>query len=1238
MPEICLDNNLHTNSGTSQQQRALSALAAQYVLVDERSTADLLIFAKKYGSYLNYFDDSNVPAGDWSVFMSKDISVIISSIQEWNARDYISYIKNLYSNIQSATTNADAQTNFKYIFDLIFSLSKNLNDTLIELSAKDAYAAFLSASISSKLAIPSTQLKVYYISFLGTVLSGASLPATDPFSPFNSTVSVSLNASDFQNMFGFIDAAPWIMSNNVIVPPATLFTGDSITGIINNNFFTGAVTAYLNGIASIINQTGAYLNKTILNYPEHSPHYALYLSFLRLFKFAQDHLNKYTNRHLKFYYKKTLKLKNNNGLPDTAHLVFTLQKNIDQHLLKKGTQFKAGKNVNGNDIFYVLTNDVVANQATIQMLKSLYLVKNFNNRTSIIPQQLFASPVANSSNGQGGKITNTDNSWYAFGDLTNPDFVSNSIANIGFAIASNILFLNEGTRTIKITINTQRLTKDADLTGIFSVKFTGNKKWFDASDYSSGSDNNIDVKTKAATNQLIIIITLNGNAPPIIPYSQKIHGGNFTQALPMIQILVSNYEYYSAIKSLLISLITIEVHVDEVKNISLQNDAGKIDTSKPFKPFGEFPDTGSSLIIANKEIFQKPLNSLIINFSGLTFPDTTDSNTKSINVTANILSIAKWNDLDFLDSSGNIVGSATMAAAGESLNIQLSNLQQPVIPDPDFTPDFPYTASSTSGFIKLIVNQPDFNLYNYLKNVQVAAAKNTVTLTGDPPTTYQLNAPATPPPAQPSPVVNALYLSYDARTTFLSQSIDEKKDFNNRQNFFYHIEPFGFREMHPFLFSIPPETDTSLIENQLTILPVFNLDNGSQSNADKGQSADPDNGGELWIGITGSQQGETQSVLFEVFEGSSNPLKNNATVNWFYLSNNNWIAFDPQTNINDQTNNLSESGLIVFNMPYDTTTNNTRADNNLLWLRASVNNNTDAVSKLISVQTNAAKAQFVVNAAQNIYFTENIPANTISKPAVADAALKQTSQPYASFGGSPKETNKQFNQRISERLRHKHRAVTAWDYERLILQNFPQIHKVKCLNHTDLKSKTQSYNEMKPGDVMIVTIPDLSLVSGASPLLPFTNVRLLTDIKKFIKPLCSSFVHVHVCNPQFETVQFDFNVYFKNNNSNSSYYITQLNTDIQHFMMPWAFGSNKKDIEFGGKIEKSVVLKFVQDRPYVDFVTCFKMFKYIFRIDGTYSAPTADADEATASTARSILVPHFKNNIYPTANCKCNGQ
>jgi hypothetical protein len=148
-------------------------------------------------------------------------------------------------------------------------------------------------------------------------------------------------------------------------------------------------------------------------------------------------------------------------------------------------------------------------------------------------------------------------------------------------------------------------------------------------------------------------------------------------------------------------------------------------------------------------------------------------------------------------------------------------------------------------------------------------------------------------------------------------------------------------------------------------------------------------------------------------------------------------------------------------------------------------------------------------------------------------------------------------------------------------------------------------------------------------------------MQQYLHALTSPFVRLHVCNAQFEEVQFDFKVSFYQN-YDPVFYINLLNDEIEQFLTPWANKSGK-DIEFGGKIEKSVVLNFVEERSYVDFVTCFKMNQITSRIGNVVTEATYDIEEAVATTARSILVSYYneemkqKHIINSPANCSCNG-
>jgi hypothetical protein len=223
---------------------------------------------------------------------------------------------------------------------------------------------------------------------------------------------------------------------------------------------------------------------------------------------------------------------------------------------------------------------------------------------------------------------------------------------------------------------------------------------------------------------------------------------------------------------------------------------------------------------------------------------------------------------------------------------------------------------------------------------------------------------------------------------------------------------------------------------------------------------------------------------------------------------------------------------------------------------------------------------------------------------------------------------------VSERLRHKNRAITIWDYEHLVLENFPQIYKVKCLNHTKLVedpvTHEMEYNEVAPGYVTVITIPDLQNRNDINPLKPYTNQNTLLEIESFLKTKISCHVNLGVRNPQFEEVRLQFDLKLLSGFDDFTFYKERLQQEITQFLTPWAFAGNAT-ISFGGKIYKSVLIDFIEERPYVDFITNVKMFH---RIDDT-TPESGDLDEIVASTARSILVSalaskHVINEIVVT--------
>jgi hypothetical protein len=251
----------------------------------------------------------------------------------------------------------------------------------------------------------------------------------------------------------------------------------------------------------------------------------------------------------------------------------------------------------------------------------------------------------------------------------------------------------------------------------------------------------------------------------------------------------------------------------------------------------------------------------------------------------------------------------------------------------------------------------------------------------------------------------------------------------------------------------------------------------------------------------------------------------------------------------------------------------------------------------------------------------------------SDAAIEKITQPYASFGGHIKEQSNEFYTRVSERLRHKRRAITIWDYEHLILEAFPTIYKVKCLNHTRYVS-IGTINELEPGHVSLVIIPDLKNKNAVNPLEPKTSLITLTEISDFISTINPPCVSLHVRNPIFEEIQVDFNVKFYPGYDNG-FYGKLLGEEIRKFLAPWAYDT--QDIVFGGKIHKSRIINFVEERPYVDFVTCFNMSQIV--PTGLNSAPDIhkNIEEAVTTTSASILTSAATHKIHvlETEACEC---
>ena len=228
---------------------------------------------------------------------------------------------------------------------------------------------------------------------------------------------------------------------------------------------------------------------------------------------------------------------------------------------------------------------------------------------------------------------------------------------------------------------------------------------------------------------------------------------------------------------------------------------------------------------------------------------------------------------------------------------------------------------------------------------------------------------------------------------------------------------------------------------------------------------------------------------------------------------------------------------------------------------------------MLEVAANAVEVEFIDNGNDPNYLLTGLEKGRITKLRNGLPAIKNIKQPYTSFSGHPVESDEAFYTRASERLRHKKRCITAWDYERSILEAFHSVHKVKCIPHA---------NEgcyMAPGSVLIVVVPDLRNKNYTNPLQPKVGSDTISRITYYVQEHTGMQVKVKVKNPRYQKVQLDFKVRFYDKYE-FNYYSEQLRQALIKFLSPWALDAGR-DIYFGGKVYKSVVIDFVEEIEYV---------------------------------------------------------
>ncbi len=1210
--------DLIIRDGTSQEDRLRTELQEGYIDVDEMSFESLLSMSAEYGRIIHFYNLDNEKDGKWSSLFTTDETVIYTMILCADIERLEKQFLKLFAyTLENGSIYDLALYNYVLAEKIDFWLKKL--GALHSPTSKTVHHEI--EKIISKKLLPE-------LHSLGDITSRYK-KADSKTVEFEKFEAIWLIQYDKAERFMFPETRLPFPSKKA-----------ATRKFLKANFYS-----FFNSIdylkKSTLDLLAGSLNKQL-----HNPAISLYIAFLKLFQKTQKSLNRFTQRHLDFYYKDILKFQPRKFVPDSTYLIFHPTLQDKEILIKKDTEFTAGIDEHNKNLIYTANNDQLVYGAQVRSLYTLYLerdslsapenklkltsdtrISDFINRiqnehlyvddsnrdkqftTAVKLNQIPLLCKNNSVKNEGLKAHPL------FGAAkcdTEQQFFED--AKLGFALSSPVLLLKEGQRHINIIFKIENssdiekqdtsfrdaffnyfldgylgpkkqdtLFRDAFFKvfrHMFKINLTTENGWYEVDEYLPLSDI---IEEDVCENCLKIEIQLPPDVDPVVPYSPEIHGGQYDADQPLICFIIRPEAYvypYSLLKDITITEIQIDVDVKGVRDVLIYNNLGQLDPGNPFNPFGPSPSLDSYFLVGNYETAQKDLTGFDVEVEWGNLPPESESfeefyqaydmpfDNNVFKVNLSVLRGGRWRpyeeheqskimlfqsddkyDLNYgkncheLDKRHRIRKKNTLQCQ------EAVKFFQPI--EKASTADsFAYNSLSKDGFFKFTLTDPYYAFGH--KDYPLILSR---VLTENSRLKNPRLARRVPNPPY-TPLINNISINYKAVSTISLKQITSlsKTSINEK---ILHIHPLGY------------ELLSQANHRDIMLLPQYELD------------------GNLLIGLSAREFTGMLTLFFHLREDSTHESSAEPSqFTWYYLSSNQWKRLDTSHVISDTTNGFLSSGIVTINIPRDINRDNTIMPGDLFWLRVSVDDNPERPCSIYSVYTQAMKVNWQDRENSLSHLKTSLPARTIKDSRIAIPGITKIDQIVDSFGGRATESGEELRTRISERLKHKNRAVVPWDYERLILDRFPEIFMVKCF--ANMVAKPEPKNRLRPGHILIVVMPCLKEQQSINQK-PMVNSFLLSKIKEFVKGLASPFAEIEVRNPTYELIQVRCTVKFSKEAEGTGYYINKLNQDISDYLSPW----NKTGyrVRFGWCIRRYNIMSYINTLVYIDFVTDFSMLR-----------------------------------------------
>ena len=1146
-------------NGTLRDNRLIKNLLESKFRMDDREPWDLLAYIASYLENINYYNTENRINGDWKNLVEKDSLIIMASI------------------INSATNNIDDLVR-TYSGEAVQKDDKR-KDEIIDLLAFwwEKIHRWSKALVAANEKNLSEKIKNSLVNDI----------------TFNRDYIV-VGADGKPNLQKLREAAK-----------KSEDAGDILDKILHD---------FQKAIARIKEATKRHFEATLLQSNEHLPHNAMYIAFTLLYHRVQEQINGLSQRHLDFYYDKVLQQELKEGSPTKAIVNFDLQPMVQNTFISKGTKLSAGKILGSKTEILFKTNEaLMAYQVELVNIQNLFI--NSNKYIEVGTNNPIISSVTYNQLFRFSKDQMPRKDWYVFG--ANKKTIQDSTVNahksakIGFIISSPVLFLSEGKREISLRFNFEEQTsrdifwtllneiqcsKNISMHSVmsmvfrkgFKISYTNKDGWIPCDEYM--------IEFDEAANYLTIKLTLDISHPSLEM------GEAIEEQLNWPSLKVELNEYapvfgYSFLKKVEIETIDIDVEVYGMKNLSLYNNIGKMPAGKPFELFGPQPKKGDHFMVGHSELFKKQVNSLELELDWETIPQDyggfetyydgygEEFNNDTFQVQFSALSNGYWYPSQSKDWPQNNLFSTTNCLTPEGYeSVQLDdtslldfeNFSELGIPS-DYSLNDPllYDVTSQGGFVKMTFTSPDygFGLDLYQEEFTAVAtfnAKNKKQLT------Y---------PNKPFiPKIKGAQVHYSAsdRLSFVERLVTTSKS-NMHVGEFKHVTPY-----------IVEDIIVDQIVKKHTLLPNFSEE------------------GYLILGLMGVTSRTDISIYFNFKRSSTTVNIKDNSLKWEYFSLPSWREFEPGAIIRDGTEGFLKSGIVQLTMPFVEGANR-GIDSTVLWIRASTRGDAENYPKIKGIYLNAVEATCISE--DPTIIGQKLAPQSIIKMDGKFPDVKVVNQAAESYHGRIPEIKKQFYTRVSERLRHKGRAVTLWDYERLILENFEDVLIVKCTSFNEHFVPVQ-------GHVKVVV---LSRKWTKNDPYYFSKMQL-QEMKDFLNSISSSFIDIEVINPLIEYLLVNCRARFNRIDAGLNYR-QKLSDDIAEYLSPIS-RMDETNGGIGGSVMPTTVVNYVENLPYIERLEKLNIEHIIIKGVNSFILVVHENEKMiNAQTPWSILAPAKEHRV-----------